>query len=413
MIANTAGYDTDCNSGNVGCILGVLHGLSGLEGGGTDWRGPVADRLFLPTADGGRAITDALSEAYAVVGSARSLHGEPHVPPKNAARFHFTLPGSVQGWQGDGLAVSNEGGKLALTLGGQSSGRAGTSTFIPPDAVTMGGYELIASPRLYPGQIVTASVNVSALSPPLRAGLYVKVYGAGTETHLLRGPAQAIKPGGTAELTYPVPDTDGQPICEVGLEVSADGTEAGGRVLLDTLTWSGPPDVILKRPEAGGELWERAWVNGADQLSTGWVSPGWTYRVIQNEGTGLVTQGASSWNNYTVAVDVWPHLAGRVGLVAAGRGLRRYLALMLDTDKRIRLVRQHDDVQTILAGSEFEWAWEQKLSLSLTVTDSKITATVDGEVLRADGDGLPLNGAVGFLVEQGHAEWGAVTVRPV
>ncbi len=121
MIANTAGYDTDCNSGNVGCILGVLHGLAGLESGPTDWRGPVADRLFLPTADGGRAITDALRETYEIVNSARALQALPPLRPKGGARFHFSLPGSVQGWQGDGLTVHHDAARLALRL--ESRGR--------------------------------------------------------------------------------------------------------------------------------------------------------------------------------------------------------------------------------------------------------------------------------------------------
>ena len=66
MIANTAGWDTDCNSGNVGCLLGIKNGLAGIDAG-PDWRGPVADRLYLPTADGGRCITDAVRETYALV----------------------------------------------------------------------------------------------------------------------------------------------------------------------------------------------------------------------------------------------------------------------------------------------------------------------------------------------------------
>ena len=62
MIVNTCGWDTDCNSGNVGCLMGIKNGLAGIEAG-PDFRGPVADRLYLPTADGGRAITDAVTEA--------------------------------------------------------------------------------------------------------------------------------------------------------------------------------------------------------------------------------------------------------------------------------------------------------------------------------------------------------------
>jgi ADP-ribosylglycohydrolase len=63
MMVNTSGWDTDCNSGNVGCILGIKNGLSAFDGG-YDWRGPVADRLYLPTADGGSAISDALAQSY-------------------------------------------------------------------------------------------------------------------------------------------------------------------------------------------------------------------------------------------------------------------------------------------------------------------------------------------------------------
>ena len=74
MIVNTGGWDTDCNSGNVGCLMGIKNGLAGIDAG-PDWRGPVADRLYLPTADGGRAITDAVTETYHIVNIGRALAG--------------------------------------------------------------------------------------------------------------------------------------------------------------------------------------------------------------------------------------------------------------------------------------------------------------------------------------------------
>src|SRR5579871_2594911 len=98
MIANTSGWDTDCNSGNVGCLLGIRSGPAGIEAG-PDWRGPVADRLYLPTADGGRAISDAVAETYAIVNLGRTLAGLETVAPKGGARFHFDLPGAVQGFR--------------------------------------------------------------------------------------------------------------------------------------------------------------------------------------------------------------------------------------------------------------------------------------------------------------------------
>ena len=86
MIVNTCGWDTDCNSGNVGCIMGIKNGLAGIDQG-PDWRGPVADRLYLPTADGGRCITDAVIETYHIVNTARALNGLEPIAPKGGARF--------------------------------------------------------------------------------------------------------------------------------------------------------------------------------------------------------------------------------------------------------------------------------------------------------------------------------------
>ena len=42
-IVCTSGWDTDCNAGNVGCLIGAMLGLEGIDAG-PDWRGPIADR---------------------------------------------------------------------------------------------------------------------------------------------------------------------------------------------------------------------------------------------------------------------------------------------------------------------------------------------------------------------------------
>lgn len=98
----SAGLDTDCNAGNLGCLLGIRGGLAALDTGTYDWRGPIADRLFLPGADGGRAISDAVTEAVRLANIGRALNGMAPLAPKGGAQFHFTLPGSVQGFRGAG-----------------------------------------------------------------------------------------------------------------------------------------------------------------------------------------------------------------------------------------------------------------------------------------------------------------------
>nr|MBA2754770.1 ADP-ribosylglycohydrolase family protein [Chloroflexia bacterium] len=165
-IVNTCGWDTDCNSGNLGCLLGIKNGLATIDDSPYDWRGPVADRLYLPTADGGRAITDAVAETYHVVNIGRALAGEAPVAPKGRARFHFELPGSVQGFEtdGEGVTVKNVTGHstrgqrsleiMMSATNGSEPARVVTPTFIPIEAKNLAGYTLLASPTLYPGQTV-------------------------------------------------------------------------------------------------------------------------------------------------------------------------------------------------------------------------------------------------------------------
>ncbi|MGX8013602.1 ADP-ribosylglycohydrolase family protein [Mesorhizobium sp. ORM8.1] len=99
MIVNTSGWDTDCNAGNVGCLLGIMNGLEGLDEG-PDWRGPIADRLLFSSADGGNSINDAVRQAYFLTNLGLQLAGNHRLDaPKTGAQFHFSLPGSQQGFR--------------------------------------------------------------------------------------------------------------------------------------------------------------------------------------------------------------------------------------------------------------------------------------------------------------------------
>ena len=174
-IVNTCGWDTDCNSGNVGCLMGILVGVEGIDAGtnkGLDWRGPVADRLYVPTADGDRGISDCVREAGHIIDMGHALAGEAAFRPKNGAQFHFTFPGSVQGFQvqvGEGEITNVElGDARGLKLVGKEDSRIGSPVFIPSKEIgerfEKRGYALLASPRLFPGQTVEVGANGSDAS---------------------------------------------------------------------------------------------------------------------------------------------------------------------------------------------------------------------------------------------------------
>jgi hypothetical protein len=418
-IVNTSGWDTDCNSGNLGCLLGIRAGLAAFEGG-PDWRGPVADRLYLSTADGGRAITDAVIETYHVVNAGRALAGQPALRPKGGARFHFELLGSVQGFELEGVegaaclenvpGHSRRGGR-SLAAHWQGSASLRTPTFIPPEALHHQGYTLMASPTLYPGQELRAGLSAAGEnSGPVTAQVFIRAYGPDEEVVAAAGPETRLAPGEYAEVHWRVPETGGAPICAVGFHLGGAGT-----LYLDYLTWDGVPETTFTRPGVavapwqGPALWRRMWVNAVDQWLDDWRAP---YDLVQNAGRGLLSLGSRDWTDYQVSAVVMPALIAAGGVAARVQGLRRYYALLL-VPGAARLIKMLD-TETVLAETPFEWQAWQSYNLRLELEGSRLRGWIDGNLLCDVRDGTwPLTGGgIGLVVEEGHLAAGPVSIGP-
>lgn len=424
MIVNTSGWDTDCNSGNIGCLMGIKNGLAGLETG-PDYRGPVADRLYLPTADGGRAVSDAVIETIHLINSARGLQGLSPIAPKDGARYHFDLPGAVQGFQPDRsvdargtLTLENVVGhsatgerSLALHYEGVAIGRiarAGTATFLTPEAAEMPGYGLISSPSLYSGQTVRARVEAdNDNNRAILVNLYTRRYGSGDQRFIQRSPATELAPGQDGQLVWTVEAPAGEPIAEVGIEIHST-SRADGTLYLDTLTWDGAPNTSFGKPDHNGTMWQRAWVNGVDHL--------WAWddlRVSQDHGTGLLIQGTREWTDYEVQAAIRPHLLKRGGLAARVQGMRRYYGLLLAHNNRLCLVKALDS-DTVLAEAPFDWEYDQVYEMSLCVNGQRVIAKVDDEVILdvTDEDQPLTGGGIALVIEEGRLNASAVRVTP-
>jgi ADP-ribosylglycohydrolase len=435
MITNTSGWDTDCNSGNLGCLLGIKNGLAAINSSPVDWRGPVADRMYLPSADGGRAITDAAREAVYIANAGLCLAGQPPISPKGAAgqggqcRFHFDLPGSVHGFRpahdhGQGrLQIRNvEGhsrfGQRSLRIcvedlqPGQAA-RAATDTFIPPESLTMHGYGLMAAPTLYPGQMVRAYLEADLANPDETcAGLFLSAYNAdGSRLHL-QGPSAQIASGERAALTWQVPETGGAPIYEIGVQLESSGT-----IYLDALTWDGMPDFTFgSLPGSEAKVWRQMWINGVQHWE-GWsLEP---YRIVQNEGRGMLISGVREWQDYQFGAEVRPaFLAKSGGIAAYVQGTRRYYALLIDAAGIVRLVKERDG-ETVLAEAAYPYEPWQNIHLHLVITGGQdgpanLRAWVDDQLLFevSDSDRPLENGGVALVIEEGHMLADKISVRP-
>jgi ADP-ribosylglycohydrolase len=412
-VVNTAGWDTDCNSGNLGCLLGIKNGLAGLDLG-PNWRGPVADRIYLSTADGGRSITDAVNETLQVVEIGSVLKGETHTWPKGGARFNFEFPGSVQGFQPEEETTRLENvlghsqlGNRSLRIQFKDTGNVATPTFILPEELDLPGYQLLASPTLYSGQTIRAGLEANT---ELRVRLSIWVYNAFDQLDTLYGPEFALEAGTPLEAHWIVPGTHGQPIAQIGLQGSGN---PDGVLYLDYLTWEGEPDITLSRPadcNDNPQIWRRAWVDGMDQWQCGWPQ---SFRLAQNEGRGLIIQGTREWRNYEVSARIRPTLAAAAGIGARVQGMRRYYALLLVAEGKAQLVKALDG-DKVLTEVDFHWEVEMEYKLCLQVDGPQLRGWVNEQLLfEIEDESKPLmGGGVAFVLEEGHMMSEAMRVQP-
>lgn len=430
-IINTSGWDTDCNAGNVGCLVALMHGLAGFEGG-PDWLGPLADRAIISSSDGGYSINNAARIAYDITNIGRQLLGQPKLqPPKDGAQFHFSLPGSVQGFQVASHFVSP--GKVQVSQG-QDNGTDSlivrinsvegisqpvevmTQTFTPMDVLLVDrNYDIMASPLVYPGQLVKAQVHVAEQNTaPLQLSLRVKAYNELDSLVTVDSSAVTLHPGQETTLEWTLPASlENFPIQQIGLAITAEkGASAlDGTVFLHSLRWNGVPTMTLKRPsDRSQSLWHRAWVSSVDKVHK---DMGPSFFVAQDHGEGLVSQGTREWTDYSVKVSKFNvNFGGPMGVAARVQGLRRYYAVMFTQDKRLAVVKVRDDTRTELASVPFHWEHNVNFDVQVTVQGGKIEAQVE-ETTVAAVDEEYKGGAVGLVVTDGALAADSISISPV
>ncbi|ETN41707.1 uncharacterized protein HMPREF1541_03643 [Cyphellophora europaea CBS 101466] len=436
-IINTCGWDTDCNSGNIGCLVAIMHGMKAFEGG-PDWRGPIADRALISSADGGYSINDASRIAYDIVNIGRQLASEAVITPP-AAQYHFSLPGSVQGFQATGTGVirctqAEVDGKTGLctSIEGWTPGQApidvSTPTFTPPDVLTVSRhYEMMACPLLYPGQRVRAMVGVSGGTSPGLPTVRLRIKAYNEDDDLITVDGDPVKLESRAELSWTVPASlQNKPIQQIGIAISAEG-RLDCDIWLYQLQWDGIPSMTLQRPSAGpedhqgvehagtGSFWEQSWVSSVDKFH---ARMGPSFFLGHDHGEGIITHGTRDWTDYDVTARGFKvNLGAPAGVAIRVRGLNRWYAVMFvkgqsDGKTRMAIVKARDEKRIDLATEQFDWKLDTAYEVKLRAEGSKITATVADITLSAVDEEY-VGGGVGLVVTDGSLSIDTIDISPV
>lgn len=406
QITNMAGWDTDCNVGNVGAIMGVAVGLSGID---ARWRAPLNDLLITASVIGTRNILTIPGCADLLARLGRALAGETS-PPRR--RYHFAYPGATSnfgaaGWQGRAIEVrgTTHRGVGALQtsirkLNHKGEIRIFTRTYYRPAELSANYYGATFSPLIYPGQIVRARVALPADAPEtITAALYVHDDNGG-QTH--QALVEPLIPGQWHELRYTIPPLDDACLSQVGIVLRNMGQEwTTGALYLEWLDWEGAPDYGLsfakECPESGGiSQWTR--LRGYWRLEDG---------AYHGSGPGLCESytGDLAWRDYALEAQIVPLIGEHHHILARVGGALRSYAFGLAPDGRVALYKKAGDYRE-LASAPFDWRHGRVYTLRLAAQGSALKAVIqDGEreatLNWTDADAPYLSGQIGLSTWHG------------
>ncbi len=432
MIINTAGWDTDCNAGNLGCLLGIKNGLKGLDSG-PDWRSPVKDVMYCPTAIGSETVTDAVKEAYKIINIARGFKNLNPLKPKNGARYHFEMPGSVQGWSSyesktflNNVVGNSELGERSLEIRFDlqdpgSSSEIFVHTFFPETVKRLTGlkkevffsYNFLSCPELYPGQKIIASVKGGQNEQKdIKCYLFVKVYGENDTLVKIVSESYRLSANQSIDLAWTPVISDGHPVAQIGLKFESDH-KLKGKVFLDFLKITGEPKTSFMRPshvpifERGrvydpprAEMWRNSWVKACHHWTNRDIK-GADYKIGNDKGRGIILTGSSDWENYQIKADITLEMVKSGGIAIRVQGLERYYALELTKDHKARLIKVCDGIK-VLKEIDFDIELNRSYSFSLIAHEEKISGSIDKvQLIFTDSNNPLLYGGIGLVVEEG------------
>ncbi len=389
-IANFSGFDTDCNVGNLGTVMGVFTSLEGVDY--DTWIAPVRDTTLCSSVLGYANIVNIPNFAYDMFRSALRLRGETYEGKYASSlrfgademRVDFALPRSVSGMRADADArISPADGALKIVSADGREGKVFYKTYYRKEDLYDNRYDPAFSPKAYNGQTIRARYRTAG-------GARVRLF-----CEDLHGGKTYFSEEGATEWKIEVAKT--ALIGKIGLAVR---TEEGGEVRLEELSCTGKPDyeIDFSSEETEAYSLEHTEVRQCTHYDGVWT-------LEEGKLTGRCLGNGQLYTSLPMkdlsfAAEMTPASGGDFGILFRVRGARRHYRLAYEGGK-LRLVRVYGG-ETLLAEREATPPSGKPCRISVTARGKEISAAVDGEIMFVCTDEEAItDGCVGAYVGNG------------
>lgn len=421
QICNMAGWDTDCNVGNVGAIMGVAVGVTGIE---WRWREPMNDLLIAASIIGTRNILTIPQCADLFCRLGQQIAGEATIA---APRYHFRYPGSTSNFWAEGgrgrvieIRQSTQidpNGTLQASirkLNKKGEIRLYTRTYYRPGELSGNYYGATFTPLIHPGQTISAEVYIPADAPAtIQASLYVY-----DENHDKNHQAigQMLIPGEWQTITFTVPALTGACLSKVGIVLRTTGPNWNvGALHVRSLDWNGPADYSMDFTQ---ERAEGYCISQWTQLRGYWRLEADHHYHGSGLGLNETYTGDLAWKDYTVTVRLVPEVGDYHNVNVRVQGALRSYAVGLGPNGQAVLYRKAGQDYTPVQTVDFPWQHGETYTVTITALGDHLQAAIQGgtqEAVLSWHDPAPyLTGQVGLSTwHNSHTCYTTFQVQPV
>lgn len=399
-IATMAGWDTDCNAGNVGTIMGVACGIAGIPRRYLD---PINDGIVCSGISGYLNILDIPSFCRETAVLGYHIAGE-EVPAELAAAyrpgeiyFDFELPGSTHN-----IRLSDHfrcrarhstkhayagTGSLEILLDRMSRGESCKVYYKPfytREDFSDERYSPVFSPTAYPGQTVSMKLYLDQWNGNETPGVAPYVRTCSDKKEHIQGYTKLVQDQ-WIDLTFTIPDTHGDVVDEVGIlleSYSPASMKTLGLVYLDEFRITGKSAYsidLTKQTKNFASITPFSTNHGAWNLYEGKLN-------LMRMGEAFAYTGSYYGTDYRFNVPVTPENGESHLLVARAQGAQRGYAAGLGANGKA-IILKNDFGYITLAECDFDWTLGTTYELEVSCIGNQISLSINGlQLLKVTDD---------------------------